>query len=225
MLEWADRAVGAARSTSSEIAMDVATFRPDVLARFWSKVNKTDTCWLWTGFNNGRGYGQFIAHGKRMYAHRISLELARGIIPDDLEVDHLCRNRACVNPAHLEAVTHKENLARSPLSLGKVKSAKTHCPQGHPYSGSNLHTGPKGQRYCRTCLRARSRASAARSRAAAIAAGVPQFVPRSDRTHCPAGHEYAGHNLMVYSGKRYCRECIRARSRVYEARKREARGV
>lgn len=84
------------------------------LDRFWAKVDKTDACWLWTGGHNGLGYGRFQLgrRGRLVYAHRYSYELAKGAIPDDLVIDHLCRTSACVNPDHLEPVTIRENHMR-----------------------------------------------------------------------------------------------------------------
>jgi hypothetical protein len=100
-------------------------------------------CWTWTGAINEDGYGIFC----KRTAHRYSYTQFKGPIPKGLEIDHLCSNRKCINPAHLEAVTHKENIQRSwsrgkcehfKNRLGEIKKAKTHCPQGHPYSGENL---------------------------------------------------------------------------------------
>jgi hypothetical protein len=81
-------------------------------SRFWSKVTKTETCWIWTGSDNAIGYGRISVDGRLHYAHRWSYEQARGPIPDGWVVDHLCRTPQCVNPSHLEAVTHHENNVR-----------------------------------------------------------------------------------------------------------------
>lgn len=118
--------------------------------RFWSKVRKTKTCWIWMGEKDPRYYGRHSIYRlkKSFLAHRISHELTIGKIKDGLVIDHLCRNHSCVNPAHLEAVTSKVNINRG----RKAKSEKTHCPMGHPYSGDNLYRTPiSGYRECRTC--------------------------------------------------------------------------
>ena len=159
MLEWADRAVGAARSTSSEIAMDVATFRPDVLARFWSKVNPCGPfhpvlgteCWLWMAGRIQDGYGQFWVSDTNVPAHRVAYEAVIGKIPAGMQIDHLCRVRGCVNPGHLEAVTQQENIRRGLTGKHFLGLRKVHCPKGHPYSGENLVVRKNGHRRCRAC--------------------------------------------------------------------------
>ncbi len=119
----------------------------DPAPRFWAKVTKTETCWIWNGAKASKyGHGKF---GK-MKAHRWAYEDAIGPIPEGLTIDHLCRVPACVNPAHLEPVTLAENLRRQ-------GAAKTHCPQGHPLSGPNLYRDPSGFRHCRICRKAADR--------------------------------------------------------------------
>lgn len=90
--------------------------------RFWPKVNKTDGCWEWTGSRFNYGHGQFSIGGKSVCAHRVSFELANGPIPDGLVIDHICHNPPCVNPAHLRAVTQKQNIENQ---LGANRSSKS----------------------------------------------------------------------------------------------------
>lgn len=123
---------------------------------FWSRVDKTNDCWNWKGtLLNGVGtYGRFHHKGQYIYAHRLSYELSKGEIPEGLSIDHLCRNRQCVNPNHLETVTHKENMLRG-YGVGGKGARQTHCKNGHPLSGDNLLilNKDKGWRRCRTCLK------------------------------------------------------------------------
>lgn len=93
------------------------------LARFWSKVEKTDNCWGWKGKTvSTGGYPQFSINRRQKLAHRISYEWFVGPIPEGFEVDHLCRNIRCVNPAHLEAVTGSENLRRQQIANGRFET-------------------------------------------------------------------------------------------------------
>lgn len=138
---------------------------PSVAERFWEKVHKTETCWLWIGAISSTGYGTISIDGRRQGAHRLSLALAGVEIPDGYDVDHLCRTPPCVNPNHLEPVTHAENMARAPFSGPDWQRAKTHCPQGHEYTPENTgfrksHTA----RICLACKRERSREYRARKR-------------------------------------------------------------
>jgi hypothetical protein len=119
--------------------------------RFWEKVEKTDSCWLWTAAKS-KGYGAFKVAGRQEEAHRYSYELLVGPIPTGLTIDHLCRNPACVNPAHLEPVTNRENVLRG-ISPWAKNAAKTHCPQGHPYDEENTRWNSLGSRECKTCRR------------------------------------------------------------------------
>ncbi|MGN6724146.1 MAG: HNH endonuclease [Marmoricola sp.] len=77
--------------------------------RFWQKVEKTETCWLWSGHINFGGYGKVTVNYKSQFAHRVSYQITKGEIPDGMFVDHICHNRACVNPAHLRLATNKQN--------------------------------------------------------------------------------------------------------------------
>lgn len=90
--------------------------------RFWAKVDKTDGCWHWLGAkNSAKGYGRFDAEGKRYVAHRYSYELLVGPIPVSMQLDHQCRNRMCVNPAHVEVVTEQEHGRRSGVDSGRAR--------------------------------------------------------------------------------------------------------
>ena len=113
----------------------------------------TSGCWLWLGATNNNGYGQIHVSGKTRLAHRKSYEIHVGEIPDGLTLDHLCRVSLCINPAHLEPVSMRENYLRGigPIVNGDYYRAKTHCPQKHPYSGDNLYINSKGWRFCRAC--------------------------------------------------------------------------
>jgi hypothetical protein len=103
-------------------------------------------CWIWTGNKNMYGYGRFKLNKKDVYTHRYSYEIFRGKIPKGLELDHLCKNRDCLNPDHLEAVTHKENILRGKWG---ENSRKTHCPQDHEYTD---YKNNRNQRVCKICL-------------------------------------------------------------------------
>jgi hypothetical protein len=129
-----------------------------VAARFHTKYQRGEAseCWEWLAARTGTGYGNFYAgtvEGRKVNrpAHRVAYELALGPIPEGLVLDHLCRNRACVNPAHLEPVTNAENLRRG--ARGRLV---THCPQGHELSGDNLRPRNDGRRGCAACLRERN---------------------------------------------------------------------
>jgi hypothetical protein len=126
------------------------------IVRFWKKVVKQDGCWIWIGSKGVNGYGHFnIKRGVKIGAHRIAYELLKTAIPEGLEIDHLCRTRDCVNPDHMEPVTHAENMRRSTAgrNLGPMHRAKTHCPGGHPYDLENTYLCPNGARQCRICRR------------------------------------------------------------------------
>ena len=141
--------------------------RPTTAERFFAKVDfsgpvpdyapELGPCWLWTAATNSKGYGWFRIDGKATRAHRYAYEVCIGPIPEDLQIDHLCRIHPCVNPAHLEAVTMQENQLRGYGASGK-NARKTHCLRGHPLSGDNLYRSKEGvRRQCKECVREHGR--------------------------------------------------------------------
>ena len=137
--------------------------------RFLAKVNKDGPvhptlgtpCWLWIGTTNGDGYGMFKILGRRVFAHRFSYEQSNGRMPSDLQSDHLCRVRRCVNPDHIEAVTLRENVLRS-RNPAANNARKVQCVRGHILAGRNLRIAHKRdgsvERLCRLCIRDRKMA-------------------------------------------------------------------
>lgn len=122
------------------------------MVRFWKMVTVDPSgCWLWGGCQNGTGYGQFRLNDSNRLTHRIVYELNYGAIPNGLEIDHLCRVRACCNPTHLEAVDHRTNALRG-VGISAIYAARTHCKQGHILGGEN--TLPYRGRSCRVCAKA-----------------------------------------------------------------------
>jgi len=120
-----------------------------LIKRFWSKVEITKSCWNWIAFKDKDGYGQFGESSKIKHrSHRFSYELLESKIPKGLQLDHLCRNRGCVNPAHLQIVTSKENVRRSPSYNG----SKTHCKRGHEFNYTNTYYHQSNTRKYRNCV-------------------------------------------------------------------------
>lgn len=126
-------------------------------ARFWSYVDKSDGCWLWTGYTNPKGYGRFMLNGRQVQVHRFAYEAEVGPIPEGLEIDHLCRTRNCVRPDHLEPVPGVVNLARGNGDPAR-NARKTHCKRGHEFTPENTWISPtNGGRSCRACRKIRRR--------------------------------------------------------------------
>lgn len=130
-------------------------------AQFWETAirDPVTDCLVWHGSSTTGGYGH-VRYGHRMRnAHIVAYLLTHGSVPAGLQIDHLCRNRLCIEPTHLEAVTQRENIFRGTSNQAK-NHAKTHCAKGHPYDEENTYVDPRGWRKCRTCMRARWRVEA-----------------------------------------------------------------
>jgi hypothetical protein len=208
-------------------------------ARFWAKVSKSPGCWEWTACKSPAGYGRFIVKDRSYPAHRIARWLATGEWPGELFTCHVCDNPGCCNPDHLflgtpadnmrdmsrkgraGAQRHPELFTRNIAHASALARAKTHCIRGHEYSPETTRISPDGWRRCPVCERLWSRERNARRRAVA---GLGPYIPTSDRTHCPYGHEYSSENTKVdpRTGGRGCVECHRRRQREYVARRRAA---
>jgi len=147
-------------SMQSQLTISPLFGDPRLPARFWAKVRigpvpayrpDLGPCWEWQAALR-KGYGAFSVGNRRdgnvrmATAHVVAYEVLIGLIPEGLESDHLCRNRACVNCSHIEPVTGGENRRRG----DHYERRRTHCPQGHPYSGTNL-IRRRGRRFCRAC--------------------------------------------------------------------------
>lgn len=117
--------------------------------RFWAKVDEDGECWTWTAHRDRYGYGMFSIKGRPVLAHRWSYEHLIGAIPEGLVIDHLCRNRACVNPWHMEPTTQKVNALRGE-GVGARSAQVTKCPHGHPYDEMNTYLY-RGERRCKAC--------------------------------------------------------------------------
>lgn len=195
--------------------------------RFMAKVDISGDggCWNWIGSLNPQGYGQFcVVRTRPLGAHRVAMMLFREhpITPGRaLQIDHLCRNKRCVNPDHLEVVTARENILRA-LPFRRCagpRRTETHCKRGHEFTEENTYVY-RGHRACRAC---HALAETVRRRRI----GVPSRD--TDRTHCRHGHQLTADNLVMkrcgVNGKAYpvCRSCYLASKRAYNARRVGAR--
>lgn len=131
-------------------------------ARLWSKASRNEEtgCLEWQAYVMPNGYATMSYYKKTTVAHRLALKFSGREIPEGMWVDHLCRNRRCINPDHLDIVTPRENTLRGvgPDILRKRRASVVECPQGHAYSPENTYTSKSGKRHCKTCAKSRHKA-------------------------------------------------------------------
>lgn len=142
--------------------------------KFWARVVRgTDAqCWTWFGALGSHGYGVFsLGKFNLQNAHRVAWRALRGPLPEGLSIDHLCRNRRCVNPSHMELVTNVENVMRGE-SFSAVNARKTHCQRGHLLAGDNLESMKNGARSCRICHNETHRIAVKKRRARKSGIGI-----------------------------------------------------
>jgi len=166
-------------------------------------------CWEWVGAISNAGYGLFTLD-KLMGAHRASYVLFKGVIFEGLQIDHLCRNKICVNPDHLEAVTPRVNTMRAENAPATINSKKTHCYKGHELLGDNLYVvSTTGERRCKICTREAKRLRRS------------QIKPprKSQKTHCKHGHDLSITISYSKSGEWYCKKCVALRQKAYKKRR------
>lgn len=220
------------------------TTRLSLEERFWSYVDKNGpipehcpelgNCWVWTG-HTSHGYGLIgvttAGHSKNVRAHRLSYEWENGPIPDGLVPDHLCRNRPCIRPSHLEAVTPYENIMRG-VGVTAQKARQTHCTRGHEFTPENTRNINHG-RECRTCRQIADRHRKMLKRLANEPARLEALrrreevqrlrastVPLAFTGTCARGHERTLENTYYRKdkpGARHCLECRRERRRAGKA--------
>jgi hypothetical protein len=128
--------------------------RPSPVERFCAGIvfDALMGCWIWMGYKR-RGYGAMWLNGRLIATHRFAFEFCRGPIPADLPLDHICRNPACCNPWHLDAVPPDENTRRSPIAPAAINGRKTYCIRGHEFTPENTYRTSDGKRQCRKCVR------------------------------------------------------------------------
>ena len=156
-----DPAEDTSRETSERVMRMTGKRAPkrfSTVQKFWYYLGKqpVESCWEWPGARTARGYGTIYNGNKNVLVHRFAYENMIGPIPHGLTIDHLCRNKPCCNPAHLEVVTQRENLRRG-MGWSGLNARKTHCVHGHLFDDQNTYRLKNGWRACRACALPRLR--------------------------------------------------------------------
>lgn len=175
------------------------------------KIDEESGCWIWTGAARGIGYGAFHYRNKQTSAHRFSYELFHGPISND-HIHHVCENKACVNPAHLQDLTRRDHILVTPTSPLSEKAGKTHCMRGHPLSGENLYVSPDNHRHCRICTTNSQNEWKRKNK-----------EPIPERTHCKRGHPWVPENWCVFRDRKQCKACHQIH--MAEFKRRAGKGV
>ena len=144
-------------SAAAEILREYDPLKDKIRQRIfvWPHETLSQPCWTWTGSMSSDGYGRYHWRDEQL-AHRVAYRAWVGPIPPGMTLDHLCRNRACVNPAHLEPVSLRENIMRG-SGVCAQHARQTHCKRGHEFTSENTYRYPDGRRGCRACMRANRR--------------------------------------------------------------------
>jgi len=192
--------------------------------RFWAKTRIEDRgyktpCLTWTAYVQPNGYGKFGWRGKSVGAHCVAYEARHGELPKRIDgdravLDHLCRNRDCVNVDHMELVTNRINILRGQTIMA-ANAAKTHCSRGHEFTADNTYINPtSGSRHCRICIKDARLTRSIQEKA------ERRKNPKPEVTHCRKGHAYEPGNVRINkAGARVCLTCAREATRRYQQRK------
>ncbi len=190
---------------------------PERIWKFIKIPKDPNGCWIWIGCFHWNGYGQLTFDHEHYRSHRFVYEYLVDQIPKGIELHHVCENRRCVNPFHLQPLTPKEHMMKG-MGIGRINIEKTHCNHGHKFTKENI-INYNGWRYCRKCKDRIDREY--RNKKRQILIELDEYnPPNKEKTHCIKGHEFTEKNTYYDSaGFRQCKECKKIRQINYRARK------